>query len=196
MLNVLGNKKDGVNGRLDLVELEIKPKLFAKIEEDKTIVPLAGYTLTNTEKDIFGETLYDIRVPHGYCSKLSSLFNLKDVKLIGLKSDDYHMLMQEFFPIAILSILHQPIRYIIIRFFFFFKSIYSKNIILEKVDNMQQQVCVTLCLLEKFFPPLFFDIMVHLTMHLTSEVKLYGPVFMDHNHYITREVILCDIMPT
>ncbi|GJR93564.1 putative transposon, En/Spm-like protein [Tanacetum coccineum] len=61
-------------------------------EEDKTTLTPAGYTLTNAEKDIFYETLYNIRVPQGYCSKLVSL---KDRKLIGLKSHDYHMLIKE-----------------------------------------------------------------------------------------------------
>ncbi|GJU55374.1 hypothetical protein Tco_1229088 [Tanacetum coccineum] len=39
----------------------IKPELFARQEEDKTTLPPAGYTLTNAEKDIFCETLSNIR---------------------------------------------------------------------------------------------------------------------------------------
>ena len=31
---------------------------------------------------------------------------------------------------------------------------------------------------EMFFPPSFFDIMVHLTMHLVDEIKYCGPVFL------------------
>ena len=176
LLNVPGKTKDGENARLDLAALGIKPELFARIENDKTVLPAAGYTLTNAEKDIFCETLYNIRVPQGYCSNFSSLVSLNDRRLIGLKSHDYHMLMQEFLPIAIRSIMHQPTRYAIIRFCFFFKSKCIKEIILEELDKMQEELCVTLCLLEKFFPPSFFDIMVHLTVHLTREVKLCGPV--------------------
>ncbi|GKA74067.1 putative transposase-associated domain-containing protein [Tanacetum coccineum] len=41
---------------------------------------------------------------------------------------------------------------------------------------MQAELVVTLCLLEKFFPSSFFDIMIHLTVHLTREVKLCGPI--------------------
>ncbi|GKD64878.1 hypothetical protein Tco_1306986 [Tanacetum coccineum] len=48
--------KDGMNARLDLAELGIKPELFARQEEDKTTLPPTGYTLTNAEKDIFCET--------------------------------------------------------------------------------------------------------------------------------------------
>ncbi|GJX06299.1 putative transposase-associated domain-containing protein [Tanacetum coccineum] len=176
LLNVPGKTKDGMNARLDLAELGIKPELFARQEEDKTTLPPAGYTLTNAEKDIFCETLSNIRVPQGYCSNFSSLVSLKDRKLIGLKSHDYHMLMQEFLPIAIRSIMHPPTRYAIIRFCFFFKFICRKEISLQELDKMQLELVVTLCLLEKFFPPSFFDIMIHLTVHLTREVKLCGPI--------------------
>ncbi|GJV78813.1 putative transposon, En/Spm-like protein [Tanacetum coccineum] len=169
LLHVPGKTKDGLNARLDLAELGVKPELFAMQDEDKTTLPPAGYTLTNAEKDIFCETLHNIKVPEGYCSNFSSLVNLKDRKLIGLKSHDYHMLMQEFLPIAIRLIMHPPTRYAIIRFSFFFKSIYSKEIILQELDKMQAELVVTLCLLEKFFPPSIFDIMIHLTVHLTRE---------------------------
>ncbi|GJR19961.1 putative transposon, En/Spm-like protein [Tanacetum coccineum] len=176
LLHVPGKTKDGLNARLDLAELGVKPELFAMQDEDKTTLPPAGYTLTNAEKDIFCEMLHNIKVPEGYCSNFSSLVNLKDRKLIGLKSHDYHMLMQEFLPIAIHSIMHPPTRYAIIRFCFFFKSICSKEIILQELDKMQAELVVTLCLLEKFFPLSSFDIMIHLTVHLTREVKLCGPI--------------------
>nr|GEY11182.1 hypothetical protein [Tanacetum cinerariifolium] len=170
LLNVPGKIKDGMNARLDLAELGIKPELFTS----KTTLPPTGYTLTNAKKDIFYETLCNIKVPQGYCSNFSSLVSLKDMKLIGLKSHDYHMLMQEFLPIAIRSTMHPPTRYAMIRFCFFFKSICRKEISLQKLDKMQEELVVTLCLLEKFFPPSFFDIMIHLTVHLTREVKLCG----------------------
>nr|GEV36404.1 hypothetical protein [Tanacetum cinerariifolium] len=56
-----------------------------------------------------------LRVPQGYCSNFSRLVSLKDRKLIGLKSHDYHMLMQELLPIDIRLIMHPPTRYAIIR---------------------------------------------------------------------------------
>ncbi|GKD48477.1 putative reverse transcriptase domain-containing protein [Tanacetum coccineum] len=146
LLHVPRKTKDGLNARLDLAELGVKPELFAMQDEDKTTLPPAGYTLTNAEKDIFCETLHNIKVPEGYYSNFSSLVNLKDRKFIGLKLHDYHMLMQD------------------------------KEIILKELDKMQAELVVTLCLLKKFFPPSFFDIMIHLTVHLTREVKLCGPI--------------------
>jgi hypothetical protein len=176
LLHVPGKTKDGLNARLDLAALGVKQELFTMQGQDSTTLPPACYTLTNAEKDIFCETLQNIRVPQGYCSNFSSLVSLKGRKLIGLKSHDHHMLMQDFLPIAIRSIMHPPTRYAIIRFCFFFKSICKKEIISQEQDNMQTELVVTLCLLEKFFPPSFFDIMIHLTVHLTREVKLCGPI--------------------
>ncbi|GJS18611.1 putative reverse transcriptase domain-containing protein [Tanacetum coccineum] len=66
LLHVLGKTKDGLNARLDLAELGVKPELFAMQDEDKTTLPPAGYTLTNAEKDIFCETLHNIKVYLSY----------------------------------------------------------------------------------------------------------------------------------
>ncbi|GKA82210.1 putative transposon, En/Spm-like protein [Tanacetum coccineum] len=61
LLHVPGKTKDGLNARLDLAELGVKPELFAMQDEDKTTLPPAGCTLTNAEKDIFCETLHNIK---------------------------------------------------------------------------------------------------------------------------------------
>nr|GEV59371.1 hypothetical protein [Tanacetum cinerariifolium] len=53
LLYVSGKTKDGVNARLDLAELGVKPELFPMQEKDKTTLPLAGYILTNAKKRPF-----------------------------------------------------------------------------------------------------------------------------------------------
>ena len=37
---------------------------------------------------------------------------------------------------------------------------------------------MTLCLFEKYFPHSFFDIMVHLTVHVVRNVRLCGPIYL------------------
>jgi hypothetical protein len=41
---------------------------------------------------------------------------------------------------------------------------------------MKYEIPIVLCKLEKIFPPAFFDVMVHLTVHLPDEAILRGPV--------------------
>ncbi|XP_074572618.1 uncharacterized protein LOC141829097 [Curcuma longa] len=102
---------------------------------------------------------------------------MKDLKLVGLKSHDCHTLMQQLLPVVIRGVLPKHVRNAITRFCFFFNVLCNKVIDASKLDNVQTEIVTTLCLLEKYFPPSFFDIMVHLTVHLVREVKLCGPVW-------------------
>ena len=58
----------------------------------------------------------------------------------------------------------------------FMKELCAKELTIEKLDEAGANVVVTLCRMEKLFPPSFFTIMVHLIVHLTEEAKLGGPV--------------------
>ncbi|GJW89394.1 hypothetical protein Tco_0164734 [Tanacetum coccineum] len=62
----------------------------------------------------------------------------------------------------------------------------SKEIILQELDKMQAELVVTLCLLEKFFPLSFFDIMIHLTVHLTR--KEGKPLSADKSSEVSAEL--------
>ncbi|KAL4021675.1 hypothetical protein IC575_020481 [Cucumis melo] len=77
--------------------------------------------------------------------------------------------MQQLLPVAIRGILPKHVRLAIIRLCFFFNAICKKTIDTSQLKGMQEDVVVTLCLLEKYFPPSFFTIMVHLVVHLAIE---------------------------
>ncbi|XP_026438539.1 uncharacterized protein LOC113337064 [Papaver somniferum] len=177
LLNDPKKTKDGYKARMDLNDLKIRPELEPVVAGRRMYLPPACYTLTKDEKVKFCKTLYELKVPQGYSSNFSSLVSLKDRKLIGLKSHDYHVFMQQFLPLAVRSILPKNVRNTIIRLSSFFKSICKKDIDIAELDNIQKDLVETLCLLENYFLPSFFTIMIHLTVHLVREVKLCGPVF-------------------
>ncbi|XP_074278631.1 uncharacterized protein LOC141602226 [Silene latifolia] len=65
------------------------------------------------------------------------------------------------------------------------------NIICKVVDSdtlnsLQRDVITTMCQLEMFFPPSFFDIMQHLIVHLVREIKICGPVFLRNMYPFER----------
>ena len=103
---------------------------------------------------------------------------MEDLKLYGLKSHDYHALMQQLLPVSLRSVLSKHVRHAICRLSFFFNALCSKVVDVAALDKLQNDVVVTLCLLEKYFPLSFFDIMLYLTVHLVREVRLYGPVYL------------------
>jgi hypothetical protein len=66
----------------------------------------------------------------------------------------------------------------IINFCFFFNAIGQKVLSEEALESMEKRHYETLCFLEMYFPPAFFDISIHYTTHLIKEIKLLGPVFL------------------
>jgi len=103
---------------------------------------------------------------------------LKDLKLIGLKSHDCHVLMQQLLVVAIRDILPNKARLAINQLCLFFNAICSKVLNPVKLDELENEVAIILCQLEMYIPPAFFYIMVHLIVHLVREIKCRGLVYL------------------
>ena len=58
----------------------------------------------------------------------------------------------------------------------FFKELCAKTLSIEVVERLKKEIPVILCKLEKIYPPSFFDVMMHLPIHLPEEALLRGPV--------------------
>jgi len=105
LLNIKGKTKDGVNARLDLIKMNIREELAPREVGKRTYLLATCYTLLKKEKTSFCECLKGVKVPQGYSSNVKSLVSMNDLKLIGLKSHDCHVLMQQLLPMAIRGIL-------------------------------------------------------------------------------------------
>ena len=103
---------------------------------------------------------------------------LKDLKLVGLKSHDCHVLMQQLLAIAIRDVLPKKVRHAITHLHFFFNATCSKVVDPLKLDALENEAAIILCQLKMYFPPSFFNIMIHLIVHLVREIKCYSPVYL------------------
>ncbi|XP_078156588.1 uncharacterized protein LOC144552481 [Carex rostrata] len=193
LLGIPKKTKDGLNARKDMVKMGIKwkdvgPELRKTKDglNTRTYLPPAMYNLSKEEKKKFCQCLHSVKVPSGYSANIKKLVSMKDLKLIGMKSHDCHVLMTQMLPIAIRGILPEKVRLPILKLCFFFNAICSKVIDPESLDELQREVIVTLCEFEIYFPPSFFDIMVHLIVHLVHEIKLCGPVFLRYMYPFER----------
>ena len=70
LLNIPGKTNDGLNFRLDLVDMGLRSELTPKFESKRTYLPPACYSLTKMENNVFCQTLSQLKVPYGYCSNL------------------------------------------------------------------------------------------------------------------------------
>ena len=164
----------------------IREQLHPQSQGQQTYLPPACYTMSTKEKKQFCHCLKNVKVPQGYSSNIKSLVSVNDLKLVGLKSHDCHVLMQQLLPVAVRGILPEKVRVAISRLCFFFNAICRKVIDPKQLDDLENEAAIILCQLEMYFPPSFFDIMVHLIVHLVREIRLCGPVFLRWMYPVER----------
>ncbi|KAL6347441.1 hypothetical protein AAG906_025156 [Vitis piasezkii] len=77
---------------------------------DVYLSPLVDDLKTLWEKGVETYDAHLREVPGGYCSNFRNLVSLEELKLFGLKSHDYHALMQQLLPVALHSVLPKYVR--------------------------------------------------------------------------------------
>jgi len=130
-----------IRGELELIEMG-----------KRTYLPPASYTTSKDEKKSFCQCLKGVKVPQGHSLNVKSLVSMQDLKLIGLKSHDCHIVMQQLLSVAIHRIIPKNVRHIITRLCSFFSSICCKVIDPLKLDKLEDELVVILSKLEMFFP--------------------------------------------
>lgn len=132
--------------------------------------------MSKDEKELFLKVLKEVRVPDGYASNISRNVRQQDQSISGLKSHDNHILMQQLIPLAIRRLLPKNVVEPLIELGNFFRQLCSKINRVSDLQYIQDRIALTLCHLEKIFPPSFFDIMEHLPIHLADEALIAGAV--------------------
>lgn len=154
------------------------------------IKPSAPYCLKPAEVTKFLKVLSTLKVPTDFSSNLAKCVTAKK-KLSGLKSHDYHQLMQQVLPLAVMGLLDEGPRLVIGRVSSIWRRICAKVWDPDSYRQLKEDVAFTLCLLEMHFPPSFFVIMTHLMVHIVEEVELCGPVSCRWMYPIERDLKIC-----
>jgi hypothetical protein len=177
LLDMKGKTKDNLKARKDLCKMGLRPELHPIIKANgRTYMPAACHTMSNVDKSNFLKVLKNVRVPDGYASNVSRCVKVKERTIVGLKSHDNHIIMQQLLPIALRGSLPNRVVKPLIELSAFFRGICSKTLTLEDLNRLENDIPIILCKLERIFPPGFFTSMVHLVIHLVRECRLGGPV--------------------
>lgn len=176
MCDVPGKTKDTVKAREDLRDMGIREELQMKVRsrDNKPVKPVACFKLSHDEKNGFCDFLKSAKFPDGYASNISRC--IKEKKICGLKSHDCHVLLQRLIPIGVRGFLTKEVVDALFDLGNFFKELCSKTLRVEHIVKLERTIPVILCKLEKIFPPAFFTVMVHLSVHLPRQARLAGPV--------------------
>src|SRR3954468_24334479 len=95
-----------------------------------------------------------------------------------MKSHDCVVLMTQILPVAIRGIMDEHFRKTLFGLCNFFDVIPRKLICSTQLKRLQEEIVLILCELEMYFPPAFFDIMVHLLIHVVEDIVQLGPAFL------------------
>ena len=85
-------------------------------------------------------------------------------------------MLQRLLPVGIRPYLNKDICTALVELSGFFQKLCAKTLYVVDLERLEEGIVIILCKLERIFPPAFFDIMIHLAVHLPREAKLAGPV--------------------
>jgi hypothetical protein len=94
-----------------------------------------------------------IKFLDGYAAGLKRTVNLKMGKLTGLKSHDFHILMERIIPVMFRGYMPGAMWQAIVELSYFYRQICAKEISKNMMEKLEKEIPVLLCKLEKIFPP-------------------------------------------
>lgn len=102
--------KDNLKVLMDLAEANIRPELHAISggAEGTLLIPRAPYILSRAEKVVFTNIIRGLKTPSNYVGQLSQRIT-GDGELRGMKSHDYHILMQQILPLCLRTLLPKDV---------------------------------------------------------------------------------------
>ena len=186
LLNIGGKSKDHVNARLDLQEIGIRKELHPVLSADGKHLEIraAIFDMTNKEKEIFCSVLKKSKLPYGCASNISRF--VQERKVLGYKSHDAHFILHYLLQFAVRKSLKPEVALPLIRLSAFLRGLWSKVINPTDLKKLQEDIVDILCNLEIIFPSAFFDVMIHLLVHLCREIEYGGPEHLRNMFPIER----------
>ncbi|XP_071700593.1 uncharacterized protein [Rutidosis leptorrhynchoides] len=175
LFNIKGKTKDTSKSREDLKDHRLKKSLHLQPHGNSFIMPMACYHFTKNEKHRVINLLKSIKFPDGFASNISRCIKKEEFQLSRMKSHDFYVFIQRVLPLSIRGCLTKEVRVVLYELSGFIQKLCARNVYLDVLEKQEAEIVVILCKLERLLPQSFFDIMIHLLIHLPYEAKLAGP---------------------
>jgi hypothetical protein len=179
LLDMPRKTKDGLKSCTDLVHFELRPELHLILRpNEKHFLPSASYTLTVEEKKAFCQCLHGVQVSTGFSSNIRKLVSINDLLMFGYNSNNCHVMMMVFLAITIRAIKPVHMKVLITRLCYFVNTVSQKVIGHKEFDDLRAYMIETMCMLEMYFPPSFFDMQQHIMIQLVDQILTLGPLYL------------------
>jgi hypothetical protein len=95
--------------------------------------------------------LKNLKFPDGYAAGFRRAVDLKTGKINGLKSHDYHIIMERLLPVMFCGFVHDDVWKVLAELSYFYRQLCAKEIKKEMMEKLQKEIPILLCKLEKNF---------------------------------------------
>jgi hypothetical protein len=172
-MSLLGKTKDNINDRKDLTELCNHSASELNETDGK---PRASFCLKPQQRKEVMRWMKGLKFPDGYTADLRRSVNVTIGKLTGLKSHDYHIIMERLMHVMFQNYLDDVVWMVLAELTYFYRHLYAKEIVIEMMEKLEKEIPVLLCKMEKIFTPRFINSIQHLLIHLPYKAKVGCPV--------------------
>jgi hypothetical protein len=179
--------KDTFKVRRDMEVCGVREHLWLKRDPHnlgKIFQPIVSYVLKPEELKAFMGRLGALKVPSNYCNVVGK--HVMDKKLGNMKSHDWHVLMQQFMPLALRGLMDTNVCLSLMRLSRVFRDICAKVWDPTSLQSLREDVAVTLNMIEWELPGAFFDVMTHLVLHMVEELAICGPIHSRWMYLVER----------
>ena len=145
------------------------------------------WVLTPAERKEFRRRVSTMKFPTNYGASLRGAFgDEKNSWPAFLKTHDYHRLIHDILPVAIIGLGSSTLQDAIWSLGKLMRWVCSKEITIAEIEAMKIESAEVICKLEIALPPSFFDGQIHLLIHLVHEVAIAGPVHPRWMYWVER----------
>jgi hypothetical protein len=163
-----------------MVQLNVMPELHPVLKDNgKYTLPVASYNLDLKKRRSLCTFVREAKVSTGFLVNPKKLVSMKDLSFAHFKAHDCHVMLMVFLPIAIRAIKLEFLKMAITHMCYFFLKISQKTIGKKELSDLHDFVVETQNQLEMCLPlAFFFDIMVHLMIHMVHQIQALGPCYL------------------
>ena len=178
MFDIPDKSRDNIKARVDQKAICDRPNLeLQPIGGGKRWrKPKAPFVLTREQRKEALMWIALLLFPDGYAANLRRGVKLDAMKIIGLKSHDYHIWLERLLPVMARGFIPEAEWRVLAELSYFFRVLCAKELSPTVIDEMEKVAPELICKLEAMFPPSFFVPMAHMILHLPTEARMGGPV--------------------
>jgi hypothetical protein len=107
--------------------------------EGSVSVPKACYSLIVKAKKVLLEWIRELHLPDGYATNLSRCFDMRELKMFGMKSYDCHVFMEKLLPIALSEFLPRTVWNALTELSLFYRDLCTPKLLVPHLKRLESE---------------------------------------------------------